>query len=390
MQSFVKIQAEENKQELITVCDVIANPQKFDGKRVRLRAIVISGFEIFAIRDPRNDCSDIWLAYAGGGPTASTSMNAQPRPINRSSVLLRRDGYFKKFEKYLDAEMYPRDRGVTCLSCKRYEVTATMTGHIDVAPEKSGFGHLNARRFQFVLESVSDIEAKDYADNYDSKLFSAQPVRYSTAYLVGRVLSPNGQPIGGIRVTAVSTEDVPLYLERFSERADEKGRFKLGVPPGKYIVGINVKTSASRSFPFNSTYYAGTTDINAATKIIIADRQRVNLEIKAQSSLVERGIPVKVIWTDGKAAQDANVWISEEANPHSVVGNSVSHTDSDGYFNLVGFQGISYVLRASIYLKPAYTPYCAEKQIIKASDIVSQPIELVLKNTGDGCRANYE
>src|SRR5271155_4528949 len=51
-----------------TVCDILANPQSFDGKIVRIKGVVIAGFEEFAIKG--SGCNQmvnaIWLAYPEG------------------------------------------------------------------------------------------------------------------------------------------------------------------------------------------------------------------------------------------------------------------------------------------------------------------------------------
>jgi hypothetical protein len=48
-----------------TVCDVIANPQSFDGKMVRIKGVVIAGFEEFAVKGSGcgQTINSIWLAY---------------------------------------------------------------------------------------------------------------------------------------------------------------------------------------------------------------------------------------------------------------------------------------------------------------------------------------
>ncbi len=65
-----------------TVCNVAKLPSAFDGKFVRVRATVTSGFEIFAIRDAEGDCGGIWLTYPGGGPVASVSMGKLLRVLS--------------------------------------------------------------------------------------------------------------------------------------------------------------------------------------------------------------------------------------------------------------------------------------------------------------------
>src|SRR4029078_4274619 len=103
---------------------------------------------------PANKCGVIWLTYAGGGPVASTSFGPATPNLQRAPVKLNNNYQLKRFQELLDAPMYPRSRGVSCMGCMRYEVTATMTGRLDYAGKDHGFGHLNAYEAQFVLGSV--------------------------------------------------------------------------------------------------------------------------------------------------------------------------------------------------------------------------------------------
>lgn len=46
-----------------SVCEITRSPASFDGKMVRLRATVVSGFEAFGIRDPGNEkCATTGIA----------------------------------------------------------------------------------------------------------------------------------------------------------------------------------------------------------------------------------------------------------------------------------------------------------------------------------------
>lgn len=160
-----------------SVCDVTRSSASFDGKMVRLRATVVSGYEAFGIRDPSNEkCDVIWLTYPGSGPVASTSFGANASNVQRPPVKLKNDRQLKRFQELLKAEMYPRSRGDICMACTRYEVTATLTGRLDYAGKGRGFGHMNAYETQLVLESVADVSATDQASHYDLKLFSPTPV----------------------------------------------------------------------------------------------------------------------------------------------------------------------------------------------------------------------
>lgn len=102
-----------------SVCEVTRSPALFDGKMVRLRATVVSGFEAFGIRDPEDKCGVIWLTYPGGGPVASTSFGPATPNLQRPPVTLKNNRQLKRFQKLLDAEMYPRSRGNLCMACTR-------------------------------------------------------------------------------------------------------------------------------------------------------------------------------------------------------------------------------------------------------------------------------
>lgn len=84
-----------------SVCEITRSPASFDGKMVRLRATVASGFEVFGIRDPSNEkCGLIWLTYAGRGPVASLSMRTKTPNVQRQPVKLKNDRQLKGFKNY--------------------------------------------------------------------------------------------------------------------------------------------------------------------------------------------------------------------------------------------------------------------------------------------------
>ncbi len=167
-----------------SACEILANPESFDGKTVRVKGEVIAGFEEFVIR--ASDCNTpvdaIWLAYPGGtkakaGPAATLQMQlAKNNPsgvsaANRSSVKLEKNKDFKEFDSRLST---PFKMGGMCLGCIRYTVTATLIGRLDGTKDAgvvrdatgkvlavNGFGNLNQYRARLVLQSVSDVTFKE-------------------------------------------------------------------------------------------------------------------------------------------------------------------------------------------------------------------------------------
>jgi hypothetical protein len=168
----------------VSVCDVLTNPQSFDGKIVRIKGTVAAGFEEFVIKDTscNQSVNAIWLAYPEGtkgkaGPVAVAQVqlaknnpSASSNP-SRTQIKLDKNKEFKQFDSLLSS---PYKAGGMCLGCTRYSVAATMVGRLDGIKDSGvvrdsqgkfvsaqGFGNLNLYRARLVLQSVSDVSAHE-------------------------------------------------------------------------------------------------------------------------------------------------------------------------------------------------------------------------------------
>jgi hypothetical protein len=167
-----------------TVCDVLANPQSFDGKMVRVKGVVIAGFEEFAIKG--SGCNQlvnaIWLDYPEGtkgkaGPVAFLRLQlARNNPaaianVSRTPVTLDKNKDFKDFDNFLST---PAKVSGPCLGCMKYTVSATLVGRLDGTKATGlirdsggkviglgGFGHLNRYSARLVLQSVSEVSSQE-------------------------------------------------------------------------------------------------------------------------------------------------------------------------------------------------------------------------------------
>jgi hypothetical protein len=167
-----------------TVCEILKNPQSFNGKTVRVKGTVSAGFDQFVIKgaDCGQHVDSIWLSYPEGtkgkaGPAAILQL--QPAlnfagsftAVDRTSVQLEKNKDFKQFDSLLST---PAKVSGLCLGCVRNEVNATMVGRLDGTRVElrrdasgkivgiSGFGNLNAYSARLVLESVSEVVAQEY------------------------------------------------------------------------------------------------------------------------------------------------------------------------------------------------------------------------------------
>ncbi|MGA9069011.1 MAG: carboxypeptidase-like regulatory domain-containing protein [Terracidiphilus sp.] len=375
-----------------TVCEIAAHPQRFAGRVVTVRAKVVEGFEAFAIEDPTGKCPSMWLQYAGGSPSAMMSMARQTPTNNLPPLELRKDTNFDKFQSLLDAEMYPRERGNICMSCNRWDVFATLTGRVDVAPKGTGYGHLNAYGLQFELQSVSDVVGKDLAGNYDSTLFSPTPIRFPTGYFSGVVRSPSGDPVKGIDVTATRTDDVPFYLRQVSKWTDDEGKFQLDVPPGSYLLGVNIDEPVVAKFPYSPTYFPNATERTSAKVLTVVDEQTITTDLNIPRMAIRSDVTLKVEWQDGRPAEGVQVWLRETRTPASIAGTGqVTHTDEHGVMTIPAFEGFAYTAHAETnVLHPnSYEHFCAQPVQIDQSG-AGREVVLKLSIKGeDACRVLY-
>ena len=166
-----------------TVCEILVNPQSFNGKIVRIKGTVTAGFDQFMVKGAGcgQQVNAIWLAYPEGtkakaGPAAIVQLQPARNfagtvaAVERTPVQLNKDKEFKKFDSLLST---PYKGDGMCLGCVRSTVSATLVGRLDgIAAELqrdkagkivgiSGFGNLNAYSARLVLQSVSDVTSQE-------------------------------------------------------------------------------------------------------------------------------------------------------------------------------------------------------------------------------------
>lgn len=166
-----------------TVCEILKNPQSFNGKIVRVKGAISAGFDQFIVKGVGcgQQVNGIWLSYPEGtnaksGPTAILQLQPARNfagtvaTVERTPVQLDKNKDFKQFDSLLST--YYKGSGM-CLGCGRYAVSATLVGRLDgTVPELkrdstgkivgiNGFGNLNAYSARLVLQSVSDVTSQE-------------------------------------------------------------------------------------------------------------------------------------------------------------------------------------------------------------------------------------
>jgi hypothetical protein len=225
-----------------TVCDVLASPQSFDGKIVRIKGVVVAGFEEFAIKGTgcNQDLNAIWLDYPEGtngkaGPAALLRLqldknhSATVTNVNRAAAKLDKNKDFKDFDNLLST---PAKSNGMCLGCVKFTVTATLVGRLDGTNTAGlqrdsagkviglgGFGNANRYSARLVLESVSDVSPQEIDYSKDGPATPEDTAHASrsftpaapTADQVKRAVDAFGAPgeDNGVSVGSSGANEVP-------------------------------------------------------------------------------------------------------------------------------------------------------------------------------------
>jgi Carboxypeptidase regulatory-like domain len=149
-----------------TLCEVVTEPERFNGKMVSIRGrvLVFIGLEDSYLDTGQcagNKFGDVWLEYGTGPkPQPTTSCCGDIVPRDPFRVVQNQD--FREFDEHLTAHL-----GMRYL----YEVTATLTGRFDAVetvtcpdgkhqcPKQNRFGDFGMSS-RLVIELVSDVVAK--------------------------------------------------------------------------------------------------------------------------------------------------------------------------------------------------------------------------------------
>lgn len=156
--------------------------------------------------------------------------------------------------------------------------------------------------------------------------------------LAGRVVDQSGLPLTGVVVEASKVDNPPVY-NPFNVETDDQGDFRiLGLPPGRYLVGVNINHSFSfgRLVPsYPTTFYPGVHERSQAQEISLAPSAVVeDLILSLDAPEETRNISGKVLDPDSREPFP-HVWIYI-ANPEGeFLGSGPEFgTSRDGSFQI--------------------------------------------------------
>jgi carboxypeptidase family protein len=168
----------------------------------------------------------------------------------------------------------------------------------------------------------------------------------------GRVSYPDGMPVVKADVAIVRADEKvsSLKTQVRSATTNNEGRFILeGVPPGNYVLGVNITVAPDKDSPYRPTWYPDASMRQAAEIIEVGKGQKLSgRDLLIPSRLAVRTIEGTVIWPDGRSAAKAYIYLSPSAQPGQGTGGlKTIYTDKQGHFKITGYEGVSYYVVVS-------------------------------------------
>ena len=205
----------------------------------------------------------------------------------------------------------------------------------------------------------------------------------------GRVYDAQGNPVGEqvqvSIVTSQSSRNSMDMLESRDEYTDKQGRYEFdGVPPGSYLLGINISDVPDKDTPYSRVYYPSNSTLALANVITLVEGQKFDdYDFHLPLPLVGHTITGTVYLKNGKPAAGATLELYDLEKPGRSLWGVKAETDAQGRFVVKGFKGRRYQLRA--YLDEDYLAGQGVQSDMVEVDTnlkVSPPIKLILSKSG--------
>jgi len=171
--------------------------------------------------------------------------------------------------------------------------------------------------------------------------------------LTGETRAADGTSTGKdlmLRVARLDANNQVTFDQTTLAFTTEGGRWRLpGLPPGRYVLGINIWDSPTPQTPYPAIWYPASPTVSGATVITVRDDQPQQIVFTMPVALRKVPIRGRVIDEAGNGVAKASVLLYDDATyvgPRWTSHVAYVQTDDQGGFTITGLAGRSYHLEA--------------------------------------------
>jgi hypothetical protein len=166
---------------------------------------------------------------------------------------------------------------------------------------------------------------------------------YADARIKGHVLDAEGRPLPGVGVELIPSDRTEVSNRGLTAYTNREGYYELkAVPPGRFLLGLNLNTAPDERVPYPRTYYPGVGSAAQATAITVGEGVKLaSYDLQVLPRHVDRSVEVVVTWADGRPVSDAMLRLEDpdyewnETRVKKVAGQ-------EGHYQVTGFDGLTY------------------------------------------------
>jgi len=318
----------------------------------------------------------------------STNLCTRTRPLSRADEDLE---YLDNLDKaapgstiYGGAMLYAMDLGkMTSVLRPMAGMTVAIEGedrHFEIVTDSEGqynVGALPAGSYE--IRAALPDHLRDTAEHkvkvVDRGCAEEDLVIRPDGRISGKIVDCEGRPAAGMKMELISADPPEENVHRFGlwAHADQEGRYEFElVPPGRYLLGINVDWAPTRGNPYPPTYYPGVADSSEAQVVVMDEGTRMEgFDINLPPKLAERRIRGQVVRRDGSAAAGAKIVCEISPTYGKSAESGHSDTYTDGRFDVCGLDGLTYLIKGRM------ESLSTRQVAVKPSENM-EPIKLVL------------
>ncbi len=269
------------------------------------------------------------------------------------------------------------------------------SGHLESVTAKSGAhefralapGHYRVRadipeHLAYFWKAQVDVYDRGCAEVEFSARFNGQ--------IRGTVSGLRDHALEAAKIDLIPVSGAKVPLPKGTSTFTYLGRFELrDLPPGRYLLGINISGPPNPQCPMPRLYYPGVTERSKATIIRLGESQEFFAGDFVLPSRPEQAIEGAVVWPDGLPAAGARVR-AEGADCPWLVSAGYVWTDLQGRFSTKACVGARYWVHASVdgggNVNGRWVSNWvhAEPPLVTANRDLA-PLKLVLTSRGPAC-----